>query len=126
MTDKAKRLRGSNSHGRGYGKHKAGARGGTGNAGLWDHKVITDIHNKNRPKKVTCIRDIESKLDRFIRKGFIKCKYIQSETGLSKEYKFTYKFAAVYGKILSQGEPTGKYMPHRDVKFSKTTKLKSL
>lgn len=126
MTDKAKRLRGSNTHGRGYGKHKSGARGGTGNAGLWDHKRITEVLNKKKPKKVTCIRDIESKLDRYIKKGFIVAKTIITDKGSMKQYKFTTKFTSIYRKILSQGEPTGKYLPNRNLKYSYSTKKKCL
>ena len=122
MKDKAKRLRGSNTHGRGYNKHKSGARGGTGMAGLWDHKRISDILQKKKSRRVTSIRDIESKLDRYIKKKYITVSAVEKE----KSYSFTRKFTDKYRKILSQGEPTGKYLPNRHLKFSKTTKIKCL
>ena len=128
MRDKTKRLRGSTSHGRGWknSKHKAGARGGTGRAGLEDHKKITAVLQvKNFKRKVTNIRDIQCKLDRYIAKGFIVKKVIQSENGLQPQYHFKKKFLKKYSKILSQGEPSGKYVYHRNLKFSKTA-LKKL
>ena len=126
MKDKAKRLRGSKTHGRGYNKHKSGAKGGTGKAGLWDHKRFSAIlqEKKSLLKKVTSIRDIESKLQRFIKKGYIVQKVVNTDKGAEKEFHFQKKFTDVYGKILSQGQPSGKYIYNRNIKSTKSTLAK--
>lgn len=126
MRDKSKRLRGSGTHGRGYNKHKSGARGGTGRAGLWDHKKISQILELKKKKKVTCVRDIESKLDRYLKKKYMTQRIVKTDRGEERVFSFTRKFSEKYCKILSQGQASGKYLPTRGVKFSKNTSAKML
>jgi len=133
MKKKAKRLRGSNTHGRGYRKSrtKSGSRGGVGLAGEKHHKKISKILKKKKEilaRKVTCIRDIESKLDRYIKKGLIKV-VLKKKMGLQtqKVYVFTKKFGEKYRKILSVGEPSAAYLvlPFIKVTLSKKTAFKT-
>lgn len=125
MTKKSKRLRGSNTHGRGYRKSiKAGSRGGTGLAGSFTHKRISSIlavKKLEKSRKITNIRDIESKLDRYIAKKFVTKKLEQTTLGEQVVYIFSKKLASKYKKILSVGEPSGKYVLPRQIKCSKIT-----
>ncbi len=126
---KSDRLRGSQTYGRGYNKNKSGSKGGVGAAGLKTHKKISYIlaqKNAEKHRKVTTIRDIESKLDRYIKKKFIRSNVVNTELGAQVRYTFTSKFANKYKKILSQGEPSGTYVvpSHLKLKVSQNTKKK--
>lgn len=126
MRKKAKRLRGSGSHGRGYKSSKV--KGGVGRAGYKTHKrfsFIVEQKKKIENLKVTCIRDIESKLERLIEKKFIRIRHKASELGAQPHYYFTNKFSQKYKKILSQGEPSGVYHLPKKVKISKTGEKKT-
>lgn len=111
MRDKTHRLRGSQSHGRGWRKsrHKGGSRGGVGRAGTRSHKRISRILEQKKliaSRRVTCIRDLESKLKRYLDKKILIEKTIKNEPVVFA----TQKFYLIYRKILSQGEPSRKYV----------------
>lgn len=121
MRDKIRRLRGTRTQGRGYKGHRSGARGGVGRAGLEDHKRTTGIllARKALIRASTCIRDIESKLDRYVKKKIAiydqKLNSYDFPCGL---------LCKKYNKVLSTGEPSGSYHFCRHLKLSKTTKYK--
>ena len=125
MRLKTRRLRGSKSHGRGWksSKHKGGSRGGVGNSGREDHKRISAIlEKKNQEKKVVNIRDLESKMDRYVQKGLVR-KYVQkTEKGPQNVYVLSRRLGI--SKILAVGEPSGRYVVPRTVKLSKSTSMK--
>jgi len=129
MTDKSRRNL-TRCRGRGFRKKNgAGSRGGTGNAGLSTHKRFSKIlllKKQEASRKITCIRDIESKMDSLIKKKIVTrfCKVNKLNLGTDVYYRFSDKFAESYKKILSQGEPSGIYLLPRAIKVSKNTKLK--
>ena len=121
MRDKARRQIGNRTRGWGYKKHSAGSRGGVGRAGLYDHKRTTGIllERKARERTHTCIRDIESKLERYLRKEICH----RTPQGLKFPCGL---FCGKYHKVLSTGEPSQAYRFCPHVKLSKATMTKLL
>jgi hypothetical protein len=125
-TKKTLRLRGSKSYGRGWRKsrHKGGSRGGTGRAGTKTHKVMARIlQEKKRIRNLKAInlRDLEPRLDRYIRK-----KYLVLTNRTQKLYRITSKFYTKFRKVIGEGQLSVKLQKSPYVRFSKTVKTKML
>ena len=125
-TKKTLRLRGSQSYGRGWRKsrHKGGSRGGTGRAGTKTHKFIARVlEEKKRIRNLKAInlRDLEPRLERYIRKKFIVITSKENNT-----YRLTEKFHNKFKKIIGEGQLSVKLQKSPYVKFSKTVKTKMI
>lgn len=107
-----KASRQTKQHGRGYRKHKSGSKGGRG--GLKTHKQSLYFNLKRYDlRRATNIRDLESKLDRYVKKGLVKFK--------DEAYIFKCGvFCKLYKKCLGIGEASGKYLFCRHVSLSKS------
>lgn len=68
---KSRKLRGSNTHGRGARKHKNGSKGGVGNAGSFTHHICQKQILKIKKSRYTPFSELIYKFDIFIKKEYI-------------------------------------------------------